>query len=140
MDGLMMSTPLSMTTMFDRAEQLFPTKEIVTATPSGKQRTTYGEWAERTRRLGNVLDQLGISATGRVATFAWNTARHLELYFAPRAADACRTRSTCDCFPSNSPTSSTTPTTRSSSSTVRLRPSCGRSSPRSRRQAHRRDG
>jgi acyl-CoA synthetase (AMP-forming)/AMP-acid ligase II len=30
-----------------------------------------------------VLDQLGISADGRVATFAWNTARHLELYFAP---------------------------------------------------------
>jgi acyl-CoA synthetase (AMP-forming)/AMP-acid ligase II len=29
-----------------------------------------------------VLDNLGISADGRVATFAWNTARHLELYFA----------------------------------------------------------
>ena len=83
MDGLMMTTPLSMTTMFDRAEQLFPNKEIVTATPHGRQRTTYGEWADRTRRLGYALDMLGISATGRVATFAWNTARHLELYFAP---------------------------------------------------------
>ena len=83
MDGLMMTTPLSMTTMFDRVEQLFPKKQIVTATPSGKQRTTYGEWADRTRRLGNALDTLGISATGRVATFAWNTSRHLELYFAP---------------------------------------------------------
>src|SRR5690606_35613873 len=31
---------------------------------------------------GGVLDQLGISADGRVGTFAWNTARHLELYFA----------------------------------------------------------
>ena len=29
-----------------------------------------------------MLDDLGISADGRVATFAWNTARHLELYFA----------------------------------------------------------
>ena len=45
-------------------------------------RTTYGEWAERTRRLAGVLDELGISADGRVGTFAWNTARHLELYFA----------------------------------------------------------
>ena len=36
----------------------------------------------RARRLGGVLDDLGISADGRVATFAWNTARHLELYFA----------------------------------------------------------
>ena len=43
---------------------------------------TYGEWAERTRRLGGVLDALGISADGRVGTFAWNSARHLELYFA----------------------------------------------------------
>ena len=29
-----------------------------------------------------MFDQLGISADGRVGTFAWNTARHLELYFA----------------------------------------------------------
>jgi fatty-acyl-CoA synthase len=29
-----------------------------------------------------VLDGLGISADGRVATFGWNTSRHLELYFA----------------------------------------------------------
>ena len=36
----------------------------------------------RTRRLGGVLDDLGISDDGRVATFGWNTARHLELYFA----------------------------------------------------------
>src|SRR5207248_1723741 len=83
MDGLMMTTPLSITTMFDRAEQLFPKKEIVTATPTGKERTTYGEWAGRTRLLGGVLDMLGVSATGRVATFAWNSSRHLELYFAP---------------------------------------------------------
>ena len=48
----------------------------------GRERTTYGDWAARTRRLGGVLDDLGISADGRVATFAWNTARHLELYFA----------------------------------------------------------
>ena len=50
--------------------------------PTGRERTTYGEWAERTRRLGGVLDDLGISDDGRVATFGWNTARHLELYFA----------------------------------------------------------
>jgi fatty-acyl-CoA synthase len=83
MDGLMMATPLSMNSMFDRAERLYPHKEIVSATVAGKQRTTYGAWAERTRRLGDVLDQLGISAAGRVATFAWNSTRHLELYFAP---------------------------------------------------------
>ena len=82
MKGLMQDGPLVLTNLFDRAEKLFPEKEIVTATATGTERETYGEWAERTRRLGGVLDDLGISADGRVATFAWNTARHLELYFA----------------------------------------------------------
>ena len=78
----MQDVPLSISHLFDRAEKYFPHKEIVTAAAGGLERTTYGQWAERTRRLGGVLDQLGISADGRVATFAWNTARHLELYFA----------------------------------------------------------
>jgi len=82
MKGLMQDGPLVLTNLFDRAEKLFPEKEIVTATATGTERETYGEWAERTRRLGGVLDDLGISADGRVATFAWNSARHLELYFA----------------------------------------------------------
>ncbi|MEZ5140812.1 MAG: AMP-binding protein [Acidimicrobiales bacterium] len=78
----MQDYPLTIPHMFHRVERLFPTKEIVTALPTGRQRLTYGEWADRTRRLGGVLDDLGISADGRVATFSWNTARHLELYFA----------------------------------------------------------
>src|SRR5215831_12927446 len=82
MQGLMMDFPLTLPHLFGRAEQLHPEKEIVTATATGIERTTYGAWAERTRRLGGVLDDLGISEDGRVATFAWNTARHLELYFA----------------------------------------------------------
>ncbi|MBA3765214.1 MAG: long-chain fatty acid--CoA ligase, partial [Actinobacteria bacterium] len=82
MQGLMQSYPLTLVHLFERAERLFAEKEIATASPAGLQRTTYGEWAERTRRLGGVLDALGISEDGRVGTFAWNTSRHLELYFA----------------------------------------------------------
>jgi fatty-acyl-CoA synthase len=82
MQGLMQATQLTMPHMFERAEKYFRDKEIVTATPTGVQRATYGEWAERARRLGGVLDQLGISADGRVGSFAWNTQRHLELWFA----------------------------------------------------------
>jgi len=82
MQGLMQDFQLTLPHVFGRAELLFPNKEIVTALPTGRTRTTYGEWAERTRSLGGVLDTLGISADGRVATFSWNTARHLELYFA----------------------------------------------------------
>ncbi len=82
MEGLMQDRPLVLPHLFDRAERLFPKKEVVTATATGRDRVTYGEWAARTRKLGGVLDTLGISASGRVATFAWNTARHLELWFA----------------------------------------------------------
>ena len=78
----MQDVPLAIPHIFERAEKYHPHKEIVTATGAGLERTTYGEWAARTRKLGGVLDNLGISADGRVGTFAWNTARHLELYFA----------------------------------------------------------
>ena len=78
----MQDAPLTLPHLFERAEKLFFDKEVVTATAAGVERTTYGDWAASTRRLGGALDQLGISEDGRVATFAWNTARHLELYFA----------------------------------------------------------
>jgi fatty-acyl-CoA synthase len=79
----MQDVPLSLVHFFDRAERYFPGKELVTATGTGERlRTTYGQWATDTRRLGGVLDDLGISSEGRVATFAWNTVRHLGLYFA----------------------------------------------------------
>ncbi len=78
----MQDVPLTINHLFGRAEQYHGHKTIVTATGGGRQRTTYADWAERTRRLGGVLDALGISESGRVASFAWNTARHLELYFA----------------------------------------------------------
>ena len=78
----MQDVPMTITHLFDRAEQYHGHKAIVTATGAGRERTNYAAWAERTRRLGGVLDTLGIGAEGRVATFAWNTARHLELYFA----------------------------------------------------------
>ncbi len=82
MRGLMQPAQLTLVHAFERAERFFPGKEVVTVTKDGRERTTYGEWAQRTRRLAGVLDDLGVSADGRVGTFAWNTARHLELYFA----------------------------------------------------------
>jgi fatty-acyl-CoA synthase len=82
MRSTMQTTPLTIVHLFDRAEQYHRAKRIVTAMPKGKQTITYGDWAGRTRRLGGVLDTLGITADGRVGTFGWNTSRHLELYFA----------------------------------------------------------
>jgi fatty-acyl-CoA synthase len=82
MKGLMQEVPLTLDLIFGRAEKVWRAKRLASVTPAGIERVSFGEWAERTRRLGGVLDDLGVQADGRVATFAWNSARHLELYFA----------------------------------------------------------
>jgi fatty-acyl-CoA synthase len=82
MEGLMQDFPLTLPHLFQRCERLFPSKRIVTVTKTGVETTTYGEWAARTRRLAGVFEQLGLAPDARVGTFGWNTARHLELYFA----------------------------------------------------------
>ncbi len=81
MDGLMQESPLLLTHMLERAEQLAPAKQIVTAAGGTRRRRTYSDWASRCRMLAGALDQLGVSAGARVASFAWNTDNHLELYF-----------------------------------------------------------
>src|SRR5918992_486219 len=80
--GLMQDRPLTLPHVFHRVEQYFGHKAIVTAGVTDETRTTVAEWAHRVRRLATVLDTLDVSADGRVATFAWNTGRHLELYLA----------------------------------------------------------
>jgi len=82
MRGLMQDYPLTIDAIFRHVEQHYGDGTIVTNTPTGPTRMTYAEWAVRTRKLAGVLDTLGISGDGRVGTFAWNSARHLELYFA----------------------------------------------------------
>src|SRR5919199_1037510 len=82
MKGLMQDYPLSINQIFTRAETLYPDKQIVTATHQGLERIDYRAWAERTRRLAGAFGDLGLSQDARVGTFAWNTQRHLELYFA----------------------------------------------------------
>ena len=82
-DNLMMSYPLTLTHFFERSRRLFARKTIATRVP-GKPlfRYTYGDFAERTMRLAGALAALGVRRGDRVATFAWNSHRHLELYWA----------------------------------------------------------
>ncbi|WP_142504286.1 long-chain fatty acid--CoA ligase [Melghirimyces algeriensis] len=78
----MMDVPLLVAPMLERAERLFPKKEIVSLTQSGTYRYTYAEMGRRTRQLASVLKQLGVQKGERVGTLAWNDHRHLEAYFA----------------------------------------------------------
>ncbi len=82
MRGLMMDRPLLLTHFLERAEKLYPNREIATRTATGMKRTTYAQIAGRARRLASALSELGVGAGERVGTFAWNHDRHLELYFA----------------------------------------------------------
>ncbi|MBI1730028.1 long-chain fatty acid--CoA ligase [Candidatus Acetothermia bacterium] len=82
MQGLMMDYPLTLTHFLERAQRLYAQKEIVSKTPVGIHRYTYGDLYARVCRLANVLHKLGIRKGDRVATFAWNSYRHLELYLA----------------------------------------------------------
>ena len=82
MQGLMMDYQLTLTPMLERAQRLFHTKEIVTKAGPGLERSTYGEMAERVGRLAHALEKMGTGRGDRVATFAFNNTRHLELYFA----------------------------------------------------------
>jgi hypothetical protein len=62
MHGLMMDYPLTLSTIFRRAEQLYGRREIVSRRPDKSiHRYTYRDWAGRTRR---PLARFSISASG----------------------------------------------------------------------------
>jgi fatty-acyl-CoA synthase len=82
-DNLVMNYPLTITHFFERARRLFAGKTLGTRVPGvGLVKSTYADFAERTARLAGALQALGITKGDRVGTFAWNSHRHLEVYFA----------------------------------------------------------
>jgi len=82
MNGLMMDYPLTLSTIFRRAESLFGRREIVwRVADKSIRRHTYTAFAERARRLARTLLDLGIRPGDRVATLGWNHGQHLEAYF-----------------------------------------------------------
>jgi fatty-acyl-CoA synthase len=78
----MMDYPLTLQYAADRAKNYFANREIVTLTADGYDRTTYGQVYDRSRQMASALEKLGIRQGDRVATMAWNTSRHFELYLA----------------------------------------------------------
>jgi fatty-acyl-CoA synthase len=83
MNGLMMDYPLTLSTIFRRAEAIYPRQEIVTRLADRSwHRYAFADFAARTRRLAGALRRLGIRPGDRVATLGWNHAQHLESYFA----------------------------------------------------------
>src|SRR5262249_3022488 len=78
----MMNTPLTMPALMDRGAELMPENEIVSTMRDAVHRYTYADLGKRARQVANALTKLGVKRGDRVATLAWNSYRHLEVYYA----------------------------------------------------------
>jgi fatty-acyl-CoA synthase len=87
--GQMMDFPLTVTHLLERARRFFPRNEVVTREADRSiSRVTYAVVAERAAKAASALRALGVGAGDRVASLAWNHARHLELYLGVPAMGA----------------------------------------------------
>lgn len=93
MQGLMMDSPLVVTSILRFAQRNFPDSQIVSVTSDqGLHRSSYAEAFRRAGRLAGALERLGVTAGDRVATLAWNDYRHFEIYYAVSCSGAvCHT-------------------------------------------------
>jgi fatty-acyl-CoA synthase len=82
MHGRMQHEQLTLTGILERAETLHPGGRIVTRAGDGPHVQTYADLGTRARQLASALRLHGVGPGDRVATYAWNSWRHLELYFA----------------------------------------------------------
>jgi 3-(methylthio)propionyl---CoA ligase len=83
MRGLMMEMPLLISGLIRHADREHGDTEIVSRTVEGPiHRYTYRDAHRRSRRLANALLGMGVQSGDRIATLAWNTYRHFELFYA----------------------------------------------------------
>ena len=80
--GLMMDSPLLISSLIVHAERCHGDTEIVSRTVEGPiHRYTYADAHKRARQLAQALGRLGVKQGDRIGTLAWNGYRHLELYY-----------------------------------------------------------
>jgi len=82
MQGLMQDWAMTVDKFLDHAQTNFPQREIVTRSIEGPiVRSSYDEVWRRAKQTTNALKARGIVLGDRVATLAWNTGRHLEVWY-----------------------------------------------------------
>ncbi|WP_100961832.1 long-chain-fatty-acid--CoA ligase [Bosea sp. FBZP-16] len=80
--GLMQNWPLLIHRIIDHAAIQHGTRQVVSRSVEGPiRRTTYADIRQSALRIGKRLTQEGIRLGDRVATLAWNTDRHLALWY-----------------------------------------------------------
>ena len=81
--GLMQQQPLLISSIITHAARHHAAAEIISRTDDGSlARITYAALERRARRLASALRAGGARPGDRIATLAWNSQRHLELYYA----------------------------------------------------------
>ena len=89
MKSTMMSSPLLIPGILERAGRLFPRVEVVSYLPDGSRHVyTMSDLHGRSRRLATALRRAGIRPGERVGTLLWNGHEHLEAYFGISGAGA----------------------------------------------------
>ncbi|WP_220461520.1 3-(methylthio)propionyl-CoA ligase [Rugamonas apoptosis] len=87
--GQMMNQPLLISSIVEFASRHNGGAEIVSRRVEGDlHRYTFRECHQRSRRLANALQGLGVKMGERIATLAWNGYRHLEAYYAVSGSGA----------------------------------------------------
>jgi fatty-acyl-CoA synthase len=82
MHGLMQDRPLLISSLIEHAATFHPHTEIVSRLPEGTvHRTDWQGVCLRSRQVARALQTLGIQQGDRVGTLAWNSYRHLALYY-----------------------------------------------------------
>ena len=81
--GRMMFQPLLISNLIDHAERYHADTAIISKNTDGSiTETNWANVAVNSKRFANVLKDLGLSQSDRVATIAWNNHRHLESWYA----------------------------------------------------------
>src|SRR5437773_2371915 len=89
MQGLMMDMPLLISGLLQHADRHHADAEIVSKTVDGSvHRYTYRDAHARARKLAGALQRLGVQPGERIATLAWNSYRHFEIYYAVAGSGA----------------------------------------------------
>jgi len=87
MRGTMMTSPLTLFSILERAGRYFPAVEVASRRPDRSlHRSNWGEVYRRSRALAAGLLAAGLRRGDRVATLCWNHSAHVEAYFGVPAA------------------------------------------------------
>src|SRR5256885_1522040 len=104
LQGLMQDRPLMISSLIEHAARFHPHTEIVSRLPEtrdgGLHRTDWAGMRRASCQVANALQSLGVQPGERVGTLAWNSWRHLALYFGVsgsrseerRVGEECRSR------------------------------------------------